>query len=79
MELRFGQQKATDQKKAVQPDVPFRLPQAWEIDAWKKKKPQVDDRPQPTVEIDEYPPGYKPEERRRDDGERGVAIVDYVV
>lgn len=65
-------------QKTDDKSVPKWAPPAWEIERWKKKTPQVD-RPQPTVEIDEFPPGYGQDgpKEKKDDYDRGVVIIEF--
>jgi hypothetical protein len=67
--------RLSDAKKAGEVTVP----PAWIIDQIRKRKP-LEERPQPRVEIDEYPPpGWKRPERRGEEQERGVCIIDFSV
>lgn len=70
MRLHFGQ--LPDAKKAGE----VKVPPAWIIEQIRKRKP-LEDRPQPRVEIEEYPPpGYRPPERAPpEEGQRGVEII----
>ncbi|MFN7991612.1 MAG: hypothetical protein U0R44_05630 [Candidatus Micrarchaeia archaeon] len=77
MKLRFGQPNDMQCGQKTYRHVPDGVPAPWIIEQIKKRKPMVDDRPQPRVEIDDMPPpGYRPESPPAEAPQRGVVVIE---
>ncbi|MEW6722276.1 MAG: hypothetical protein AB1324_03375 [Candidatus Micrarchaeota archaeon] len=79
MKMHFGQLPKGGDRKSADNKVPSWVPPAWQIEQWKRRTPEVDDRPQPRVEIEEMPPERRRDQKRPEEPERGVCIIDFTV